>query len=267
MLAPAEPPGLLLQAVDVSAQIAGDLEIYRDMLAVPNVDHTKGLPGWVKIHVGMRVRFTTDVLLPWAHEGATGVVVELDLSAQDRQRSEAAAGEGEMVLAELPRGAYVKLDECRREFLPPIVCQKHKEAGFCKDCLDCRAFVGCVLVQPICKRWTFTHPVTEVTLQVKRCQLPLLPEAACLLYSLRGAYCDPGLIAHFVMPRRADENIKWLIVYLMLSRVRSLSCLRSIGLTLKIRKIIEGGLPSVLAKNVEDTNKAAKAAKAALGWP
>ena len=111
-------------------------------------------------------------------------------------------------------------------------------------------------------------------MQVTRTQLPLMPEPACPLYSLQGATCDPGLIAHFIMPKRADDDIKWLIVYVMLSRVRSLSCLRSIGLDAKIRKIIEGGPPSNLAedfeklfrKKIKDTSKAAKAARTALGW-
>ena len=53
------------------------------------------------------------------------------------------------------------------------------------------------------------------------------------------------------MPKRADDDIKWLIVYVMLSRVRSLSRLRSIGLAPKIRKIIEGGPPNMLAENFE----------------
>ena len=118
------------------------------------------------------------------------------------------------------------------------------------------------------------RPRHGIYFEVQRTQLPLMPEAACPLYSLQGATCDPGLIAHFIMPKRADDDIKWLIVYVMLSRVRSLSCLRSIGLTAKIRKIIEGGPPSMLAENfeklfrkkIEDTSKAAKAARAALGW-
>ena len=62
--------------------------------------------------------------------------------------------------------------------------------------------------------------------------------------------------------------------HVMLSRVRSLSCLCSIGIDSKIRNIIEGGPPNMLAENfeklfrkkIEDTRKAAKAAKAALGW-
>ena len=94
------------------------------------------------------------------------------------------------------------------------------------------------------------------------------------LYSLQGATCDPGLIAHFEMPTCADEDIAWLIVYVLLSRVRSLANLRSIGITSQTRKIIEAGPPSTLAENFErlfrskitNTKAAAAAAKCALGW-
>ena len=101
-----------------------------------------------------------------------------------------------------------------------------------------------------------------------------MPAEACPLYSLQGATCDPGLIAHFVMPRRADDDIKWLIVYVMLSRVRSLSSLKSTHLNNKIRDIIESGPPTMIAENFEKlfrnkiqlTHEAAVAAKAALNW-
>ena len=109
---------------------------------------------------------------------------------------------------------------------------------------------------------------------MKRTQLPLMPEAACPLYSLQGATCDPGLIAHFAMPKRADHDIKWLIVYVLLSRVRRLSCLCSVGLNAQVREIIEGGPPALLAENFErlfrakitETRKAAERCKEALGW-
>ena len=76
------------------------------------------------------------------------------------------------------------------------------------------------------------------------------------------------------MPKRADDDIKWLIVYVLLSRVRSLANLRSLGLTPKIRQIIEGGPPVMLAENfdrlfrkkIEMTKASAKAAQSALGW-
>jgi hypothetical protein len=108
-----------------------------------------------------------------------------------------------------------------------------------------------VLVGPMCETWTFADPVFGATFRVSRAQLPIMAEAACPLYSLQGSTCDPGLIAHFTMPRRADADIQWLIVYVLLSRVRSLSRLRSVGLTLKIRAIIGGGPPALLAKNFE----------------
>ena len=124
------------------------------------------------------------------------------------------------------------------------------------------------------RAWTFTDKDSGATLSVKRSQLPLMPADACPLYSLQGATCDPGLIAHFAMPKRADADIKWLVVYVLLSRVRSLSNLRSVGLNLKVRQIIEGGPPAMIAENFEqlfrkkitETHAAAAAAKAALGW-
>ena len=99
-------------------------------------------------------------------------------------------------------------------------------------CEACNAFEGWVLIEPISRTWSFTDPTTGMPLQVVRSQLPLMPAEACPLYSLQGATCDPGLIAHFTMPRRADDDIKWLIVYVLLSRVRSLSTHRSVGLKL-----------------------------------
>ena len=176
-----------------------------------------------------------------------------------------------MCLEELPLGVYIKLDKCNREFLPSLVCGQHRSAGFSKTCAACRAFEGWVLIEPIRRVWNFTDSVTGATLKVSRNQLPLMPAAACPLYSLQGATCDPGLIAHFVMPKRADDDIKWLCIYVLLSRVRSLSRLRSIGLTSKIRRIIVGGPPKMLAEHFEKlfrekivkTRKAAAEAKAA----
>ena len=71
------------------------------------------------------------------------------------------------------------------------------------------------VLQPMSRQWSFTDPVTGFAFQVQRTQLPLMPESACPLYSLQGATCDPGLLAHFIMPKRADEDIRWLIVYVI----------------------------------------------------
>ena len=67
---------------------------------------------------------------------------------------------------------------------------------------------------------------------------------------------------------------KWLIVYVILSRVPSLKQLVSIGLTSKIRELIEGGPPEELVQTfstlfedkIEATKAAAKAASQRLGW-
>jgi hypothetical protein len=249
-------PLFFCQAVDFIEQVGGrnqqDLAIYERMLAVPSVAQMSRLPGVVLLHISMRVRLTTQVLPPWAVQDATGTIMEMEMSSRDK-RSYTTGGDSplpaEIFLHELPLAVYVRSDGCKQEFLPPLVCEKHKGAGFCKSCPACRSFEGWVLIEPMCRTWAFTDRETGATLTVKRTQLPLMPAPACPLYSLQGATCDPGLIAHFTMPRRADEDIRWLIVYVLLSRVRSLARLRSVGLSPKIRKIIEGGPPAWLAEN------------------
>ena len=265
---------LICQAVDYYEQLTlSDSLLYKQMLAVPNVATTSRLPGMVLLHIGMRVRLTTQILPPWAVQDATGEVMQIHASEVDNKRY-LESQDMQMVLFELPSAVLVKLDNCDREFLPPLVCSKHQVAGYDEACCNCQSFQGWVLIEAIGRTWTFTDSTSGTSYKVSRSQLPLMPAEACPLYSLQGATCDPGLIAHFSMPKRADDDIKWLIVYVLLSRVRGLANLRSIGLTSKIRKIIEAGPPGMLAENfdtlfrakIEQTKKAAMAAKDALGW-
>ena len=272
---------LIAQAVDFCEQVnnlqPGSADLYKKMLQVPSVATTGRLPGIACLHIGMRIRLTTQILPPWAVQDASGTIMEIELSSADRRRIEFNSGvhpSGEFNLAELPTALYVKLDGCEHEFLPPIPCEEHRLVGYSSQCHSCRLLAGWILIEPITRQWTFVDPDSNASLSVKRSQLPIMPAAACPLYSLQGATCDPGLIAHFVMPRRADDDIKWLIVYVMLSRVRSLSSLKSTHLNPKIRDIIESGPPAMVAENFEKlfrtkiqlTHDAAASAKTALGW-
>ena len=91
---------------------------------------------------------------------------------------------------------------------------------------------------------------------------------------MQGMTAEPGLVAHWVLPKRSSSDIKWLIVYVILSRVPSLKQLVSIGLTDKIRDIIEGGPPQELVQTfsnlfddkIKSTKAAAKEARQRLGW-
>ena len=68
------------------------------------------------------------------------------------------------------------------------------------------------------------------------------------LYSMQGTTADPGMIAYWFFPQRCSKTVKWLTVYVMLSRPRSLAILISVGLTQKVRDIIEEGPPTDLVK-------------------
>ena len=74
---------------------------------------------------------------------------------------------------------------------------------------------------------------------------------------------------------RATSRINVSVVYVMLSRVRSLQSLASFGVDEKIRKIIEGGPPTELVGNFDKlfgnkakrTREIAQDYRSKLGWP
>ncbi len=65
---------------------------------------------------------------------------------------------------------------------------------------------------------------------------------------MQGMTATPGLVAHWVLPARVAEDIKWFICYVTLSRVPSLKQLVSIGLSDKIREVLESGPPEGLVQ-------------------
>ena len=127
----------------------------------------------------------------------------------------------------------------------------------------------------------------EVELEDQRCsrarllkvkaareQIPLTIATASTLYTLQGATTTPGMIYHFRTPRRLSGVMKWIATYMALSRVQSLKQLRSIGLTTKIRDIIDNGPPEgfltrfldVFGEKIGRTQIAVEEAMAELGW-
>ena len=70
------------------------------------------------------------------------------------------------------------------------------------------------------------------------------------------------------------SDITWLICYVTLSRVPSLKQLDSIGLSDKLRDVLESGPPeslvhilsTLVAHKIQDTRLAAQQAKERLGW-
>ena len=97
---------------------------------------------------------------------------------------------------------------------------------------------------------------------------------ASTLHVLQGTTAEPGLIFHWVFPRLLRRDLRWLAIYVALSRVRRLSNFRSVGLTREIRAIMEEGPPDTIPaqfhklfqEHEAQTTLDADAAMAALGW-
>ena len=72
---------------------------------------------------------------------------------------------------------------------------------------------------------------------------------------MQGTTADPDLVDYWCFPDICPKPVQWLIVYVMLSRPRSLDTLRSVGLRKKekeIRQLIEGGAPEDLVQSFHD---------------
>ena len=111
-------------------------------------------------------------------------------------------------------------------------------------------------------------------MKVRREQLALVVSDASTLYTLQGSTCNPGLIFHWRFPARLDKQMRWLAVYMVLSRVPTLSQLRSIGLDDKVKELINAGPPEGMLTRFRElfeektlaTDKLAEEAMQELGW-
>ena len=107
---------------------------------------------------------------------------------------------------------------------------------------------GVFAVRPLTRTFKFYPDPQNKSkyINVKRKQFPMMPAPAMPLYSMQGTTAYPGMVAYWFFPQRCTPAIKWLIFYVMLSRPRSLATLKSVGLTDKVRAIIEQGPPEEL---------------------
>ena len=113
-----------------------------------------------------------------------------------------------------------------------------------------------------------------MAVRARRQQVPLTIVTASTLYTLQGTTATPGLIYHWRTPRRLSRMMKWIAAYMALSRVRSLSEFRSIGISTVIRKLIDVGPPEGMLTRFLDlfrdkaleTEEAVRAALKELGW-
>ena len=131
----------------------------------------------------------------------------------------------------------------------------HVSDGYHPDCTDCSANAeqpGVYSVEALSRTWKYyPQGYNGEYMKVNRRQLPLMPLKSVGLYSMQGTTADPGLTAYWEFGAFCDESLQWLIVYVMLSRCRSLATLKSVGLSPKIREIIERGPPEDFIGNFE----------------
>ena len=156
-----------------------------------------------------------------------------------------------VVLRHQPLCVYLKLDGCDTEFLPPKPCSEHQVCGADRTCVACSFYPGVLAVKPCTNRTPWKMQVTLpnedrcTEAKVVRRGLPVVCVKASTLHVLQGTTADPGLIFHWIFPRRVTGPIRWLAIYVALSRVWLLKNLRpgSTCFEKDIRWAMEAGPP------------------------
>ena len=235
-------PLVYVQAIDEPQCIdpqRNTRDLFKQLLAVPSLSKTQKLPGVLLFHQSMRMKLTTTLQQPFAVQDTECTVVGFDPDPADLEIKSKIrmTSWSEMKCTRMPKAIHVQLDDCDLQFLPPASCALHRMTGHDDTCANCLCAVqpGIFAVKPISRTWRFYFEDGRYVL-VKRKQFPLMPLESVSLYSLQGTTADPGLYAYWMFPKRCSETVRWLIVYVMLSRPRSLDKLKSINLTKKIRE-------------------------------
>ena len=240
------------QALTLIQRVAQE-DFYEELLKIPSLSSTKRLPTAVLWHHGMRMKFRTTLQQPFAVQDVESAAVGFEPGDKDYDAKAALDVQhcqGEHVCAFIPKAIYVKIDDCENHFLPLAPCSVHRSTGHHASCLNCTSAVrpGILAVKPLTRTFKYYYD-PEKRKQV--CQgaaqaIPLTPALAMPLYWMQSTTADPGMVPYWFFPQRFSQTVKRLIVYVMLSRPRSLASLISVGLTDKVRAIIEQGPPEQL---------------------
>ncbi len=205
---------------------------------------------------------SVSVCIAQATADSTGVVQHIELHPEDRARWLQKPEEHTFVLRHAPT-VLVKIDDSETDTgLGPGVIAVDKSL--------CEPFsVELEIDDAHGARATRTLKV-----RARRQQVPLTIVTASTLYTLQGTTAAPGLIYYFRTPRRLSNVMKWISCYMALSRVQSLSNLRSVGITPGIRSLIDEGPPegfltrffTVFQDKMAKTHDEVEAALLELGW-
>lgn len=262
-----------IQAIDKPLRRCTAQE-HAELLRTASMSETNKLMGMLPIHLGLRVRLTRKISAPQLVQEREGTVVGIELRQSDLRckglMQQCAKEHGHWVCKELPLAIYVKIDDFTEELLPPVPCEHHHDCAE-RHCMKCKFFPGIVAIKPSSAKWEAC--LKKEKLSVHRLQFALAPALVKTIHSMQGSTAEPGLIGHWNLPSRLGPVAAWLTRYVLLSRVRSLSALFSVGLP--TRQELETGPPedlrerinNLFADKISATCEAAKEARRFLAWP
>ena len=174
---------------------------FDDMRGQPNISVTAKFPGILPVYIGMEMILTESYLPPRIVRGAPVEVVDIELHPMepDIRGRNSIASHGCVVLRFMPKGIYVRLQNCKDVFLASDASAPQPGNADLQ---------GVLAVQPISRNWLYKSNTMEAAAAVSRTQCPLLPRKQCTLHGVQGKTADPGFIAHWTFPGAITKETK-----------------------------------------------------------
>ena len=238
--------------------------VVHQLLTAANVHKTGHLHGLFHCHEGMRVRLLQKLS---AADGLVserqGTIVHIDLHVADQ--ASVVQGYQRVKLKHMPHGIWVRFDNFAagpmRDYLQNVV----------QDDLDdeTEGLPG-ELVYVQMEKADFKLQVhlpsgEYATINVSRWQFPLTHAMVRTAQSSQGLTFKKGVLVDLRRAGGMPDDIWWLNVYVMLSRATCLKNLIVLGLTDKVRVLLERGPPTYLLDRLNELNvKARRTARLAV---
>jgi len=235
--------------------------INREILLEVNVHNTGHLHGILPVHVGMKMRLLTklsaaDGLVNERLCTVVKIVPHEDEFDQDRP---VPTHFTRVQLKYMLRGIWASFDDLEdaplaKDMLAYVNCADQGDEKATEEAKDFAG--GLVYVQLEQAHFTMKEGSYR-GLAVTRWQFPLTHAMVRTAMSSQGLTFPDGVVADLRRQGGMTDDIWWLNVYVMLSRATSLSNLLLVGLTNKVKELLEAGPPEYVKKKIQTLQRKA----------
>ena len=241
------------------------LRKHREILLETNVHNTAHLHGILPVHVGMKMRLLSRLSAAdgLVNERQCTVVKIVPHEDEFDQDCPMPTHFKRVHLKYMLRGIWVSFDDFEdaplaKEMLSYVNCAEQSDEKAEEEAKD---FAGGLVYVQLEQTHFIMKEGNYRGIAVTRWQFPLTHAMVRTAMSAQGLTFPDGVVADLRRQGGMTDDIWWLNVYVILSRATSLKNLLLLGLTNKVKELLEAGPPEYVRKKIQTLQRKAAATK------